>query len=397
MRRSINILLLTNDAGSGHRSAAMALEAAFARVYGSAAHVVVRNPSQHSSAPTLFRHYERAYIGGLQYAPGLYHLGYALSELPGVAQIFNHSVRQMLRQAIAQILNEMQFDLVISVYPLYTAIVASLYRNAPTRPGLMTVVTDLGEVHNSWFNRGDDYCAVPTAVARASAIKRGMRPEAVVTTGMPVHPSFGQPRADQTTLRRELGWREDLPTLLLLGGGAGVGQLEALALALDSIRLPLQLAVVTGKNQALAEQLREHNWRIPAHIYGFVPLADMMHAADIVATKAGGLTVSEALAAGKPLLIHGDPPGQEEGNLRYVQSHGAGLWIEDPNAFATHVTHWLTYPTQMERATAGAQRLGRPDAALRIVRLGWDLATSGPRNNMPGTVSRSWWRSSAWL
>ncbi|HEU5088567.1 MAG TPA: glycosyltransferase, partial [Roseiflexaceae bacterium] len=219
--------------------------------------------------------------------------------------------------------------------------------------------------------------------------------EQVVTTGMPVHPSFGTPRADIATLRRDLGWHTDLPTLLLLGGGAGVGQLANLATALDTIRQPLQLAVVAGKNEALAEQLRAHPWQIPTHIYDFVPLADLMHAADIVATKAGGLTVSEALAAGKPLLIHGDPPGQEEGNLRFVQVHGAGLWVEDPNAFASLVSNWLAYPAQMERAAANARRLGRPDAALRIARLGRDLAVEGPRRPLPQSLDRPWWRSAA--
>jgi 1,2-diacylglycerol 3-beta-galactosyltransferase len=396
MSRSIDILLLTNDAGSGHRSAAVAIESALSRTSGGAARVVVRNPMHHTSAPELLKRYEEVYVGQMQKAPGLYHIGYAISELPGLAHLLNHSVRQMLRRAIAHLLSERHYDVVISVYPIYTAIAEQLVRHTVPRPGLMTVVTDLGSVHSVWFSRHDDYCVVPTAVARAKAIRSGLDPERVITTGMPVHPAFAAPRTDIASLRQELGWQPDLPTLLLLGGGAGVGQLEALALALDTIRVPIQIAVVTGKNTLLQEQLQAYPWRIPAHIYGFVPLPDLMHAADIVATKAGGLTVSEALAAGKPLMIHGDPPGQEEGNLRYVQSHGAGIWIADPNALVAHTTNWLTYPAQMERTSAAARRLGRPDAALRIARLAWDLATVGPPSNAP-RLDRRWWRSSAWL
>ena len=396
MPRALNILLLTNDAGSGHRSAAVALEAAFQRSTNGVARVNVRNPMQHTSAPDLLRRYEEVYVGQMQKAPGLYHLGYAISELPGLAHLLNHSVRQMLHRAIGHLLSERPYDLVLSVYPIYTAIAARIVNAAPQRPGLMTVVTDLGSVHSVWFSRTDDYCAVPTAVARAKAIRSGMAPERVITTGMPVHPAFAAPRADINTLRHELGWHPELPTLLLLGGGAGVGQLGALALALDSVRMPLQIAVVAGKNTALYEQLREYHWHIPAHIYGFVPLPDMMHAADIIATKAGGLTVSEALAVGKPLLIHGDPPGQEEGNLRYVQSHGAGLWIAEPASLVAHVTNWLTYPAQMERTAANARQLGRPDAAQRIVLLALELASSGPPASAPD-LGRRWWRSTAWL
>jgi 1,2-diacylglycerol 3-beta-galactosyltransferase len=293
-------------------------------------------------------------------------------------------------------LHERHYDLVISVYPIYSSIAAKIVRGSPNRPALMTVVTDLGSVHSVWFSPHDDCCAVPTAVARKKAIREGLPPERVVTTGMPVNPAFGAPRADKLALRRELGWDPELPTLLLLGGGAGVGQLGALALALDNVRMPLQAAIVTGTNTALAEQLRAHAWRIPAFVYGFVPLPDLMHAADIVATKAGGLTVSEALAAGKPLLIHGDPPGQEEGNLRYVQTQGAGLWVEDPVALTMLVTNWLEFPHQMDRAASNASRLGRPDAALRIARLGWDLAVSGPTAGTP-SMGRRWWRSAVEL
>jgi 1,2-diacylglycerol 3-beta-galactosyltransferase len=400
MPRTIDVLVLTNDAGSGHRSAALAIETAFAYSYGQAARVAIRNPIQHASAPELLRRYEEIYVGKMQQTPGLYHIGYTISELPGMAFLLNQSVRQMLKQAIAQLLSERSYDLVISVYPIYSSVAAEALQDVPNRPGLMTVVTDLGSVHSVWFSRYDDYCAVPTPVARAKAIRCGLSPERVITTGMPVNPDFGVPRADKLTLRRELGWDPELPTLLLLGGGAGVGQLDALALALDHVRMPLQAAIVAGKNQALAEQLRAHPWRIPAHIYGFVSLPNLMHAADIVATKAGGLTVSEALAAGKPLLIHGDPPGQEEGNLRYVQSHGAGLWVEDPASFIALVTNWLTYPAQMERAAINARRLGRPDASLRIARIGWELALSGrPNNRLPKHwwLNRRWWKMPAGL
>lgn len=397
MPRIKHILLLTNDAGSGHRSAALALEAAFARSYGDAVQVDVRNPMHHASAPSFFRHYERAYVGQMQQIPVLYHVGYTLSELPGLSHLLRFGVRESLENAIAQLLEKQHYDLVISVYPIYTTIVSRLTRGQIRRPSLMTVVTDLGSVHDVWFSRADDICAVPTAVGRSKAIKRGLAPEQVVTTGIPVHPAFGTPRADQATLRQELGWLPDIPTLLLLGGGAGVGHLPSLATALDSIRQPLQLVVVAGKNSGLSTQLRSYDWQIPVHIYDFVPLADMMHAADIVATKAGGLTVSEALAAGKPLLIHGDPPGQEEGNLRYVQSHGAGLWISDANTFSSLVSHWLTNPAQMERAASNARRIGRPDAAQRIVRLGWELATQGPSTPRRDSFSRRWWNSTAWL
>jgi len=106
-----------------------------------------------------------------------------------------------------------------------------------------------------------------------------------------------------------------------------------------------------------------------------------MHAADVVATKAGGLTISEALAAGKPLLIHGVIPGQEEGNLRYIQEQGAGAWTPDPPALVAQIAHWLAHSEELQRFTEAARGIGRPDAARQVAQLAWELAEAGPHPN----------------
>lgn len=397
MPRQKQILILTADAGSGHRSTARAISGALDRTYGDSVAATVVNPLHHPKASSVLRLYEQVYLDEMQHVPALYHLTYALTDITGVHHMVAGSVHQMLHTAVRHVLREHPADAVISVFPILSSIVASIVRNQEHRPGLMSVVTDLGAVHSVWFSRHDDVCAVPSGLARRKAIRCGLEPAQVVTTGIPVGLEFSEPRADAATLRRELGWRQDLPTLLLLGGGAGVGQIAALAEAVDAARLPVQLAVVTGTNAALAEQLRQREWQIPTHIYGFVPLADLMHAADVVATKAGGLTVSEALAAGKPLLIHGIPPGQEEGNLKYVRSSGAGQWTPDPSSLVRHLRRWVANPAELVQVTAAARRAGMPDAATRVARLGWELAGAAPLANPPSLLSRAKRQLAAWV
>jgi 1,2-diacylglycerol 3-beta-galactosyltransferase len=386
-----SILILTTDAGSGHRSAAEALEAAFGQLYGSAARVAVRNPWHHEQAPPIWRRYEQLYLEELQQAPGLYDLSYALSQLPGVAHLLNHGVSALLESTLRLVLEEYPADLIVSVYPLFHTAAAACYRDSAARPRLMSVATDLGALHRAWFSGGADLWTVPTTAGRRQAIRCGVDPRQVITAGMPVHLGFGTPRAPIARLRHELGWRPDLPALLLLGGGAGVGQIADLAAALDQADLPLQLAIVAGKNEALAERLRAYPWRIPTHIYGYLPLFDLMHAADIVATKAGGLTICEALAAGKPLLIHGVPPGQEAGNCRYVERGGAGRWTPDADALVSRLGDWLSDSAELERATIAARRLGRPNAAIRIARLGRTLLMEQPeRARVRSRASRAY-------
>jgi 1,2-diacylglycerol 3-beta-galactosyltransferase len=167
---------------------------------------------------------------------------------------------------------------------------------------------------------------------------------------------------------------------LLLGGGAGVGQLERVAIALDRACLSLRLVVVAGTNTMLEHRLRSHPWQGHVRIYGFVPLlADLIHAADIVVTRAGGLTISEVLAVGKPILIHGRCPGQEQGNLAYVCLHGAGLHTPTPDALLTVLRRWIDNPAERQRYATAARRLGHPTAALDIARLVWELVTKRGR------------------
>jgi hypothetical protein len=253
----------------------------------------------------------------------------------------------------------------------------------------MTVVTDLGAVHATWFAQSDDCCAVSSELARSKAIRYGADPQRLHVTGIPIHPDFGTPRAAPPALRRELGLRTDLLTVLLLGGGAGIGRLETYAYALEQAGLAVQLLVVAGRNVALAEQLRARPWSIPVQVFEFVPLADLMHAADVVATKAGGLSVSEALAAGRPVLIHGAIPGQEEGNLRYIIEHDAGCWVADPPALVAQVARWLAHPEEMQRTAEAARRAGSPYAARDVAQLAWDLVEAGPTVNRANSAAQA--------
>jgi len=157
-----------------------------------------------------------------------------------------------------------------------------------------------------------------------------------------------------------------LPTMVMLSGGAGIGPVAQMAEALDTTPNPYQLVIVAGRNQQLATQLRVYPWRHPTHIYDFVPLVNVMHAADVVASKAGGLTVSECLAAQKPMLFYGDAPGQEGGNRDYVVAYGAGLAAGDAQAFVNYATTLLSSVPLRASMASAARQLGMPDAASAV-------------------------------
>jgi 1,2-diacylglycerol 3-beta-galactosyltransferase len=357
-----NVLILTSDAGSGHRSAASAIEHAL-RVRGVAS--VIANPAHHPLAPHTLAEAERFYLSVVHRAPDQYALAHTLTDAPGIDLFLEYSLAGALRKSLAALVLTHQPDAVVSVYPLFTRIISSMFWRK-NRPRLMTVVTDLGNVHRTWFNHADDCVAVPTMTVRDKALKCGIDISKVVHTGLPINPAFGQHITDKITLRHTLGWDPTLPTLVLLSGGAGIGPVDQMAKALDVNMQGYQLVIVAGRNTQLATQLRAHQWNNRTHVYDFVPLVDVVRAADVVASKAGGLTVSECLAAGKPLVFYGDAPGQEEGNRNYVVSHGAGLVASDAQAFADYATTLLSSKPLRESMAYSARQLGMPDASIAV-------------------------------
>ena len=372
MNRTVRILILVADYGHGHRSAAHALAAAFVRSYGAAVQVIVLNPFRQFSRSPLLRRTERWYISVLQSAPSLYHLLYRLADRPRVCRWLAQCTDGLLHDTLHAILQTYPAEVVIEVFPGYTAALARLCQRLPDRPRLLTVVTDLGPPHQFWFTATDDFCFVATQAAYDRALVCGMDPRRVRVTGVPIHPAF---HTACTSADAVPAGAQACPTILLLGGGAGVGQLERLAVALDTAGLALRLVIVAGTNALLAHRLRSYPWQGDVRVYGFVQvLADVICAADIVVTRAGGLALSEALAAGKPILIHGHAPGQEQGNLAYICREGAGLHTPTPEALLAVVRRWIEDPVERQRYAANAQRLGRPSAALDIARLAWELA-----------------------
>jgi 1,2-diacylglycerol 3-beta-galactosyltransferase len=188
--------------------------------------------------------------------------------------------------------------------------------------------------------------------------------------GLPVADNFCQPPGDRQMLRRQLGWPADLPIILLVGGGEGMGPLEQNAEAIAESGLPAGLVVVAGRNQKLRLRLEARSWKIPTFVYGFVRnMPDLMSAADILVTKAGPGTITEALNAGLPIILYSRLPGQEDGNVAFVTSEGAGVWAPEPRQVVAAVRQWICQPESRLEAIQASRRLARPNAARDIASL----------------------------
>uniref|UniRef100_A0A6N2KEK9 monogalactosyldiacylglycerol synthase n=1 Tax=Salix viminalis TaxID=40686 RepID=A0A6N2KEK9_SALVM len=219
-------------------------------------------------------------------------------------------------------------------------------------------------------------CYCPSTDVSKRAMKAGLEPSQIKVYGLPVRPSFVKPVRPKGELRRELGMDEDLPAVLLMGGGEGMGPIEATARALagslydENLGEPIgQLLVICGRNKKLANRLLSIDWKVQVKVKGFVTkMEECMGACDCIITKAGPGTIAEAMIRGLPIILNDYIAGQEVGNVPFVVENGCGKFSKSPKEIAKIVAEWFGPKVdELKAMSQNALKLARPDSVFKIV------------------------------
>jgi len=220
------------------------------------------------------------------------------------------------------------------------------------------------------------------------ALESGVPEDKLLISGIPVSPDFALNQVEKQALRGSFGLDPSRLTLLFVGSSR-VSNLQEYLKALEHVATPVQAVVIAGGNDELYQDLIGNHYDFPLEVRNFEKnVPQWMMASDVLVTKAGGLILSEGLAAGLPILLIDYLPGQEEGNVRYLLSHQAGALVQNVGEFRAIMSYWLEEGAlrlnQIARASAA---LGHPEAALTIAKALWDAVTlqSEPRLHPPET------------
>ena len=366
--RPPRVLVLTASYGSGHARVAETLAAEFRRA-GAAATVV---DHFHDLVHPSFDRASRAlYYAMLRHAPVLwgaaYWLGDQLSVSSPLLMGFNRlGVRKLRQRMLAE-----SPDHVVSVHPTPVAALSVLWSRGMRIPPHTTVFTDF-VAHTQWIHpRVDRYC-VPAEEIAHDLTARGVPRERVVVTGIPVGQEFAQP-ADRAATRLALGLSPRLPVLLFMdGSGGGFGRLEDATRKILQMEQPLQAVVVTGREEALEARLRGlvAGSEARVKVCGYVDnVRQLMGAADFLVTKAGGLTLAEALATELPMICFGSLPGQEARNERFAAMAGVALVASSDAQLHRVIAAALRDPVLLRNIQDRIRVYRRPQAARTIVDL----------------------------
>jgi processive 1,2-diacylglycerol beta-glucosyltransferase len=366
--KSPRVLILSAAVGAGHVRAAEALEAAFAASSfpGEAHHVDVLRYTNRAFR-TL---YARGYIELVNKAPDLLGWLYDRFDVPWKSSRLQQGFEKLNLGPLVRLLTDLRPDWALCTHFLPAGIIAWLRRKARLVLPQAVAVTDF-DAHAFWLVQEAEHYFVAREEAKAYLQQAGIPSDRISVPGIPIHPVFSLPR-DKSAMRGLHGLDKDLPTILISVGGFGLDIASKILEHLLAVRLPIQVVAVAGKSADVQTRLERVADAAPrthrVQVLGFTTAMDeLMAAADLLVGKAGGLTSSEGLARGLPLLIINPIPGQEERNSDYLLEVGAALRCHTLSTLSWKIENLLTDPGRLSRLRAGAKAAARPFASFDIV------------------------------
>jgi processive 1,2-diacylglycerol beta-glucosyltransferase len=374
------LLILSVSAGAGHVRAAEALRTAAADLYPEAKTIHL---DLMEWVPSLFRaFYAESFLYVVERHPELWGYLYGRTDRPrdgSRLEALRKGVERLNTVRFMKMLRDLDPDHVICTHFLPAQLLARKLRKGAFKLPVWVQVTDF-DVHRLWIHQGmAGYFAAGDEVAWRMA-DRGIDPSTISVTGIPIMPAFSRP-PDKVACARELGLDPARPTLLLMAGGAGVGagvagggmdDTAARLLAMEGRGdgRDFQIFALAGRNEKLLADLKALASSHPGRLFpmGFTrTIEKAMAAADLAVTKPGGLTSSECLAMGLPMILVNPIPGQEERNADYLLENGAALKAYDAAGLAFRVRQLMDDPARLRTLRDRALALGRPRAAEDVL------------------------------
>lgn len=374
LARRVNVrnpwaLLLSASYGNGHNAACRALIES-SRETGSPMEFQMIDFFEELVSRPISKAVGFIYVQSVRHAPSLYGAFYYGTARISYDSRTQRGINALGKKAFLRLYGERQPDAVLSLHPTPAGAVSELKERGAVTAPLVTIVTDYA-VHSQWIHPHTDLTIVGAPFLRDQLVARGLAPERVRVAGIPISPKFAQPK-DRAALRDKWGFDPERPLVLVMAGAFGMMRgLEEILRAL--IATPeAQGVFVCGHDRVsrrgLERRAEAHSDRL--RILGYTTEVDeLMGAADLCITKAGGLTVTEALASGLPMLIYRPIPGQEEWNARYLVESGAGLAARKRAELAAILPDLMRSPERLESMARAARGLARPDAAAEIAEM----------------------------
>lgn len=359
----MNVLIFSVSIGSGHDQVAHTLRNEFIR-QNSSSRVKIINTINYIS-PLLDKVILDSYLNILRFYPKawgkLYEKTNQLDPIIDVNDIANRMIIGKFRKTAINF----SPDVIVCTHSFSAAIVSSLKHKKRIECPLVTVITDFN-IHSSYINLNTDYYVIPHEDLTYVMENFGVQKNKVLPFGIPIRKEFSESHSREDLLLK-LGF-EDKKTILVMGGGLGLGDINSIVKAIDEYMENVQIIAIAGRNNRLEAKLSKLSTKNSLSVYGFVNnMPEIMEISDCIITKPGGVSSSEVLSREKPLVIFSPLPGQEYENAEFLLNSGAAVTTSDVRKIPVLIDQIFSSDIRMKCYRQLAGLLKKPYSTYNIV------------------------------
>ena len=362
----MKVLILTVSAGQGHNQVASALGEILSN-NGFESKVI---DTLEYIDPIISKTVDKGYLLSTKHLPKLYGKVYGRLDKNYAEQkegLFFSISKYLMAKAFISCIEKEQPDAIICTHVFPALFLTQLKTSFDHNIFTAGIVTDF-TLHPFWEFTDIDAYITPHELLTSQIVKKGIPEDKIYPIGIPIRTQFAV-KHHPTSARHILNI-PDTRTLLIMGGSMGYGKMEKTILALDELDTDFQMIIVCGNNKRLYKKLSKTNFNKKVHLFGFADNVDiMMDASDCIITKPGGLTTSEALAKGLPMIFTKPIPGHEERNVEFLVNNGVGMKVSKTFPVEEAVSQFFHDSKKPSLIRQSVQLLGKPNATYDLVSL----------------------------
>ncbi|MDD5027352.1 MAG: glycosyltransferase [Candidatus Omnitrophica bacterium] len=362
------IVLMYISEVSGHHNATLAIEKAI-RILAPQAEISNINAFNYTN-PVAEKIVNSVYMGIIKVAPKIWDYLYDNPKIVKKIERAKQNINKANSPKLKKLFERLRPEVVVCTQAFPCGMVAGYKKTYRADLPLIAVLTDYVP-HSYWIYDAVDCYITPSDEVSSRLIKKGVPAQKIKSLGIPFDPKFNT-ALDKNNIFSKYKLSPGLATILIMGGGQGLGPIKTIVKSLEKVNRDIQEIIVTGTNKKLHNSLRRKikKYKKKIVVFGYAQnINELMAIADIVVSKPGGVTTSEVLSLGKPMIIIKPLPGQEASNTAYLTQKEAALEIKEPDKINLVIEDLLRNHQKLKHLSSCAKRISKPNASMDIARL----------------------------
>ncbi|WP_373897926.1 MGDG synthase family glycosyltransferase [Haloimpatiens sp. FM7315] len=366
----MNVLMLAISAGGGHIKAAETLKE----------YILLKEPNSNVKIidtlkylnPILDKLVIGGYIKAIKSSPSLYGklYNYNYASMDNTLASVSNKINEIMAYRLLPLIEEFSPDIIVSTHPFPSEMLSILKEQYKLNAPVICIITDYA-CHSFWLYPFIDAYIIPNKEMIWDMISKGISSNSIFDYGIPVSPAFFE-KYNRTELLEELNLSKEKNTVLIMGGSLGMGKITSICLQLCSIDVPLQIIIISGNNKKLFKELTKLKAEHPqiSKVLGYTDnVSTYMKCSDLLITKPGGMTITEALACSTPMALFSAIPGQEERNANFLVKNNLAVNIEDFDSYKEAFEYILISKDKLKTMKANCSNFSCPHCGSNIYNL----------------------------